>query len=165
MRIKTLILVALCTVALGIHAQNFNGLDMNMGNLSRLSNAKTRSISPENYTGEKGKGGMADPVKDKDKRNVANAHHAAKDLGKGWKVNPFIIVNPGETITIAEIEGPGAIQQIWMTPTGNWRFSDAVNRRYMNFSELNNVGMKFEPKNQGVQYVDIQHDTNSVTFL
>jgi hypothetical protein len=43
--------------------------------------------------------------------------------------------------------------------------SDAANRRYMNFSELNNVGMKFEPKNQGVQYVDIQHDTNSVTFL
>ena len=42
---------------------------------------------------------------------------------------------------------------------------DAANRRYMNFSELNNVGMKFEPKNQGVQYVDIQHDTNSVTFL
>ena len=25
-----------------------------------------------------------------------------------------------------------------------------ANRRYMNFSELNNVGMKFEPKNQGV---------------
>ena len=66
---------------------------------------------------------MADPVRDKDQRNVANAHHAAKDLGKGWKVNPFIIVKPGETITIAEIEGPGAIQQIWMTPTGNWRFS------------------------------------------
>ena len=94
-----------------------------MGNLSRLSDAKTRSISPENFTGEKGKGGMADPVRDKDQRNVANAHHAAKDLGKGWKVNPFIIVKPGETITIAEIEGPGAIQQIWMTPTGNWRFS------------------------------------------
>ena len=54
---------------------------------------------------------------------MANAHHAAKDLGKGWKVNPFIIVKPGETITIADIEGPGAIQQIWMTPTGNWRFS------------------------------------------
>ena len=45
------------------------------------------------------------------------------------------------------------------------KFTDAANRRYMNFSELNNVGMKFEPKNQGVQYVDIQHDTNSVTFL
>lgn len=49
-------------------------------------------------------------------------------------------------------------------PTQNL-LTDAANRRYMNFSELNNVGMKFEPKNQGVQYVDIQYDTNSVTFL
>ncbi|WP_318348419.1 hypothetical protein [Aquipluma nitroreducens] len=39
---------------------SFNGLDMNIGNLSRLSNAQTRSISPENLTGEKGKGGMVD---------------------------------------------------------------------------------------------------------
>jgi hypothetical protein len=37
----------------------FNGLGMNLGNLSRLSNAKSRSISPENFRGEKGKGGMA----------------------------------------------------------------------------------------------------------
>ena len=34
---------------------------MNMGNLYRLSDAETRSISPENFTGEKGKGGMAIP--------------------------------------------------------------------------------------------------------
>jgi len=105
-------------------AQNdkFNGLDMNMGNLYRLSDAKTRSISPENYTGEKGKGGMADP-KDREQHNVANAANAARDLGQGWKVNPFIRINSGETFTLAEIEGPGAIQHIWMTPTGNWRFS------------------------------------------
>ena len=46
------------------HAQSekFNGLNMNMGNLFRLSDAKTRSISPENFTGEKGKGGMAVPA-------------------------------------------------------------------------------------------------------
>jgi len=100
----------------------FNGLEMNMGNLYRLSNARTRSISPENFTGEKGKGGMAD-IKDKDQRNVANASHAARDLGQGWKVNPYIRINSGETITIAEIEGPGAIQHIWMTPTGNWRYT------------------------------------------
>ncbi len=101
----------------------FNGLDMSLGNLSRLSDAKTRSISPENFTGEKGKGGMADPVKNKGQRNVANAANEALDLGQGWKVNPFIIINPGETITIAEMEGPGAIQHIWMTPTGNWQLS------------------------------------------
>ena len=37
----------------------FNGLGLHLGNISRLSNARTRSISPENFTGEKGKGGMA----------------------------------------------------------------------------------------------------------
>lgn len=44
-------------------------------------------------------------------------------------------------------------------------FADAANRRYMNFSELYKVGMKFEPNYQGMQSVDIQHDTNSVIFL
>ena len=28
-----------------------------------------------------------------------------------------------QTYTLAEIDGPGAIQHIWMTPTGNWKFS------------------------------------------
>jgi hypothetical protein len=100
----------------------FNGLENNMGTIYRLSNAQTRSISPENFTGEKGKGGMADPA-DKDKVNVANAEHAARDLGQGWKVNPYIRIQSGETVTLAEISGSGAIQHIWMTPTGNWRFS------------------------------------------
>jgi hypothetical protein len=119
---KLLLIASLCLSITGIAQQKFNGLDMNLSNLSRLSDAKTRSISPENFNGGKGQGGMADP-KDKDKRNVANASGAARDLGKGWKVNPFILIEPGETITIAEIEGSGAIQQIWMTPTGNWSFS------------------------------------------
>ncbi|HEX8678071.1 MAG TPA: DUF2961 domain-containing protein, partial [Segetibacter sp.] len=38
-------------------------------------------------------------------------------------MNPFIEIVGGETITIAEIDDPGAIRHIWMTPTGNWRFS------------------------------------------
>ena len=122
---KKVAFICVCLLLASLsQAQNysFNGLDMNMGNLSRLSNAQTRSISPENFTGEAGKGGMADP-KDKDQRNVANAWAASGNLGKGWKVNPFIIIKPGETVTIGEINGSGAIQQIWMTPTGNWRFS------------------------------------------
>ncbi|HEX7756615.1 MAG TPA: glycoside hydrolase family 172 protein [Niabella sp.] len=118
-----LLLVTVLSVAVWAQDGKFNGLDMNLGTLSRLSNAKTRSISPENFTGEKGKGGMADPVGDKGKRNVANAANEARDLGKGWKVNPFIIINPGETFTMADIAGPGAVQHIWMTPTGNFNFS------------------------------------------
>jgi hypothetical protein len=123
MRQLSIFILAFATVFMA-QAQNdrFNGLDMNLGNLYRLSDAKSRSISPENYTGEKGKGGMADP-KDREQRNVANAANAARDLGQTWKVNPFIRINSGETFTLAEIEGSGAIQHIWMTPTGNWRFS------------------------------------------
>ena len=34
-------------------------LHLGLGNLSRLSDARTRSISPENFSGEPGKGGMA----------------------------------------------------------------------------------------------------------
>src|SRR5690242_17848046 len=122
-RIIYALAVLLSFPALGQQTPKFDGLDMNMGNLSRLSDAKTRSISPENFSGEKGKGGMADPAKSKGQRNVANAANEARDLSTGWKVNPFIIINGGETFTIAEMEGPGAVQHIWMTPTGNWQFS------------------------------------------
>jgi len=92
----------------------FNGLGMHLGNLSRLSSAKTRSISPENFTGEKGKGGMA---------TEGPSSESARDLGQGWKISPFIHIQPGETAVIAEIDEPGAIQHIWITPTGHWRYS------------------------------------------
>jgi hypothetical protein len=92
----------------------FNGLGLNLGNLSRLSRAKTRSISPENFTGEKSKGGMA---------TEGTGASCARDLGQGWKISPSVRIEAGETFVLADIEGPGAIQQIWMTPTGNWRFS------------------------------------------
>jgi hypothetical protein len=121
-RLRAILLIFIFIPFLASAQDKFNGLNMNMGNLYRLSDAKTRSISPENFTGEKGRAGMADPA-DMDKPNTANASHAARDLGQGWKVNPFIRIRPGETFTMAEIEGPGAIQHIWMTPTGNWRFS------------------------------------------
>jgi hypothetical protein len=85
----------------------FNGLDMNLGTLSRTSKAKTRSISPENFTGEKGKAGMS---------TNGPAKGAARDLGPGWKLSPYVRVPAKSTFTLAEITGPGAIQQIWLTP-------------------------------------------------
>ena len=94
----------------------YDGLANGIGNLYKLSNAKTFSIGPENLTGEKGKGGMA-------KLGEGSASEAARDLGQGWKVNPYIVVKPGQTFTLAEINGAGAIQHIWMTPTGDWRLS------------------------------------------
>lgn len=94
--------------------KEFNGLGMHLGNLSRLSKAKSRSISPENFTGEKGKGGMA---------TQGTGEKAARDLGKGWKISPSVKIAPNTTFTLAEINGSGAIQHIWMTPLGNYRFS------------------------------------------
>ena len=114
---KLLLLVLTICVSAAIYAQQpFNRLDMNMGNLFRLSDDKTRSISPEHQTGEPGKGGMT-PL------DQGTAKNAARELGQGWKVNPFINIEAGKTVTLAEMSGPGAIQHIWMTPTGNWRYS------------------------------------------
>jgi hypothetical protein len=93
---------------------SYNGLQLSLGNLSRLSHAKTRSISPENFTGEKGKGGMA---------TEGTGANAARDLGQGWKISPSIRIASKQTFTLADIQGSGAIQHIWMTPTGNWRYS------------------------------------------
>jgi len=87
---------------------------MHLGNLSRMSDAKTRSISPENFSGEKGKGAMA---------TDGTGAKCARDLGKGWKISPSIQIQAGEERVIADIVGAGAIQQIWMTPTGRWRHS------------------------------------------
>lgn len=119
----TALLAAGLLLAAGCTSPAYNGVGADMASLCRLSDAQTRSISPENFTGARSSGALADPARDAGKRNVANAAKQAKELGKGWKVNPFVIINPGETLTLADIEGPGAIQQIWMTPTGNWRLS------------------------------------------
>ncbi len=89
----------------------FNGLGMGLHNISRLSKAKTRSISAENFTGEKGKAGMA---------TEGTGKNAARDLGQGWKVSPSIHIAPRQTVTLAEIEGPGAIQHIWNTVHPTW---------------------------------------------
>src|SRR6478609_3321790 len=112
---KSLLSLLLISAFLISNAQKeFNPLDVDLGNLYRMSNAKTRSISPENFNGEKGKGGMA---------TEGTGKEAARDLGQKWKVSPSVRIKAKSTFTIAEIEGPGAIQHIWMTPTGNWRFS------------------------------------------
>ena len=77
MRISLLII----TLVAAIHAQAqlpFNGLNNSLGNLFTLSGAKTRSISPENFKGEKGKGGMAEVRLERDEKirgRSAGARH------------------------------------------------------------------------------------------
>jgi hypothetical protein len=118
MKTTILLLVTILAGALmadDLHAQqSYNGLNLNMGNLSKLSHAKTRSISPENFTGEKGKAGMA---------TQGTGAKAARDLGQGWKISPSIRIKTKEVDTLADIKGEGAIQQIWMTPSGHWRYA------------------------------------------
>lgn len=89
-----------------LYAQNgnFNGIGTNMYNLYKLSDAKSRLISPENCTGEKGKGG-ATPLEE------GSAKHAARDLGTCWKVNPYFRVPSDTTIVLVDIDGPVTIQQ------------------------------------------------------
>lgn len=84
-----------------------------LDDLARLSNAESRSISPENPTGARGAGGMST-----DGLSAASA----RELGQGWKVSPYIAIAGNTTVTLAEIEGPGAIEHIWLTvhPT-QWR--------------------------------------------
>ncbi len=91
-----------------------SGITQSLSRLYHISNAQSRSISPENFTGEKGKGGMA---------IHGTGEGAARDLGQGWKVSPSVRIKAGTTFTLADIEGPGCIEQIWMTPTGNFRKS------------------------------------------
>ena len=92
----------------------YDGVTNSLSNIYRMSDARTYSISPENPTGEKGKGGAA---------TEGTGANASRELGQGWKVSPSIDVKAGQTITLADIDGSGLIEHMWMTPTGNWRLS------------------------------------------
>jgi len=111
--------ISLFISATALAQEKFNAIESNMSNIYRLSDAKTRSISPENFTGAKGQGGMA---------TEGTGKNASRDLGQGWKVSPSVVIKAHTTFTVAEIDGPGAIQHIWMTPTGNW--SNSIIRFY-----------------------------------
>ena len=76
---------------------------------------QTRSISAENPTGEKGKGALAT-------LETGSAAAAARDLGVGWKVNPYVKIPAHEKQVLADFAGEGFITHIWMTLSGISRF-------------------------------------------
>lgn len=82
-----------------------------LNGLPLLAEWETRSVSPENPTGEKGKGAQSVP-------NPADPDlpfsRAAVDLGKGWKVRPFLKPRAHETVTLMDVSGPGIIQHVWI---------------------------------------------------
>jgi hypothetical protein len=91
--------------------------------LFMLSDAKSRSIGPENLTGQAGMGARTE-LKD------GSARAAARDLGRGWKVNPYIVIPAGQTFTLGDAKGPGVINHIWMTLGGAADYRQAILRIY-----------------------------------
>ena len=81
-----------------------------LNQLTVKKDIRSFSVSPENMTGEKGKGGMA---------IEGSAASCARELGQGWKVNPFLVCQGGETVTLADIKGQGAIKHFWITDSTN----------------------------------------------
>lgn len=77
---------------------------LGLGGVPLLADARTRSICAENPDGAKGGGAKAVPE-----------DGPAGWLGEGWKVRPCITLKAGETVTLADITGPGIIQHIWIT--------------------------------------------------
>jgi len=82
------------------------GLSHGLGTLPILTDARSRSICAENPTGEPGGGARAE---------APAPPHPAHRLGKGWKVRPYLTLPAGSTTTLADIEGPGVINHIWIT--------------------------------------------------
>lgn len=84
-----------------------------LSTISALRTVQTRSISPENFDGSPGKGGMA---------TEGTGASCARDLGVGWKISPSVDVKAGETLELADIKTPGKITHIWATThTDHWR--------------------------------------------
>lgn len=84
----------------------FDGFMMTPAALPLLSHAKSRAITPENPTGAPNAGALA---------SEGAGAERARLLGPGWKVSPAYMLQPGETHILADIEGEGLIQSIWMT--------------------------------------------------
>jgi hypothetical protein len=93
---------------------------MGLGNIMKLSHARTRSLSAENIYGEKGRSAMAE-VSATPQPEVAKLgqpwqeNAAARELGRGWKVRPYLVLPKASTTKIMDIDGPGVIQHIWIT--------------------------------------------------
>lgn len=91
----------------------------------------TRQISAENPTGEKSGACRWEP-----NPTDPYLYHSDKatELGKGWKVRPFIPVKAGETVVLADIEGMGVISEIFFT-SDYPRFSELILRIYWDHEE------------------------------
>jgi hypothetical protein len=44
-----------------------------------------------------------------------SASYCARELGRGWKVNPYLVSQPGEKTVLADVRCQGSIKHIWIT--------------------------------------------------
>ena len=91
--------------------------------LSAIGGGESRSISPENPTGEK-EGG-------------ARAKGTQPELGDGWKARPYVTIGPHTVFSLADIEGPATIRRIWMT--GGYIGTELILRFYWEDSAIPSV--------------------------
>jgi D-arabinan exo alpha-(1,3)/(1,5)-arabinofuranosidase (non-reducing end) len=88
-------------------------IEHRLSGISLLTAGRSRSVSPENPTGEKGHGAAA---------TDGTGAAAARELGPGWKVSPSIEVPVGATAVLANLAGSGVIRHIWLTShQSHWR--------------------------------------------
>lgn len=103
-----------------------------LSDLTQKLNRKTRSISAENPTGEQGMGGRCTLEK-------GSAGSCARDLGIGWKVNPFLVAEPGQTILLADIHGSGIINHMWIAGPAPRFWRSCIIRMYWDGSDTPSV--------------------------
>lgn len=88
----------------------------------------TRQISAENPTGEVGGGCRFD----------TKYPEITLDHGIGRKVHPFLSLDPGETKVLADIDGPGCINEFFITTDYVW-LSEVILRMYWDGEKIPSV--------------------------
>lgn len=67
---------------------------------------KSRAITAENFTGEKGRGGMA---------TEGTGKAVSADLGQTFKISPSVIIAKKSTFAVCDIKGSGEVRHVWVT--------------------------------------------------
>lgn len=84
-----------------------------LDNLCKLEGYTSKSISPENPTGEKGGAGRA---------VEGTGSYFSRNIGCGYKISPSINIAAGKEAVLGNIETSGEIKHIWITcPVDAWR--------------------------------------------
>ena len=109
-------------------------MDIGLSNIYKQRKAESRSLSAENFRGEKGAGGMATPENTLHK----GAANCARELGQGWKLSPCLELPAGATITLMDHAGPGVIRHFWVTLDPRW-YRDVILRIYWDELEMPSV--------------------------